>query len=141
MLPLRYAQRWRIVSLILLLLVLAATLMPADWFWPSQREFVAWFIHVDKWLHGLTFVFLAVWFAGQYRSRSYWRIGIGLIFFGMLIEACQRFVTYRSADWFDIAADAAGITVGLAVATAGLGGWSLRVEGWLAKNRVGVGLD
>jgi hypothetical protein len=135
MLPLRFAARWRVASIILLVLVLIGTLMPAVWFWPDRRGFVDWFVHVDKWLHGITFVLLAVWFAGQYRRKSYWRIGIGLLFFGVLIEACQRLVTYRSADWLDIAADAAGITVGLAVAMAGLGGWSLWVENRLARNR------
>ena len=119
--------------MVLLLLVAASMLMPVMWFWPDRREFVSWFVGVDKWLHAGTFVVLAVWFAGQYRRRSYWRIGIGLIFFGGFIEACQRLVTYRSADWFDIVANTAGIVIGLLVATAGLGGWSLRVERWLAE--------
>jgi VanZ family protein len=135
MLPLRFAARWRVASIILLVLVLISTLMPAVWFWPDKEGFVHWFVHVDKWLHGITFVVLAVWFAGQYRRESYWRIGFGLLFFGVLIEACQRLVTYRSADWLDVAADAAGITVGLAVAMAGLGGWSLWVESRLGRIR------
>lgn len=141
MLPLRHATRWRTASIILLILVLASTLMPAVWFWPERREFVAWFVHVDKWLHGITFVFLAIWFAGQYRPRSYWRIGIGLIFFGVLIEACQRLVTYRSADGLDIVADIAGITVGLVVATAGLGGWSLWFENRFASKKAEATVD
>lgn len=141
MLPLRYAHRWRAAGLFLLILVLFATLMPAVWLWPDRREYVAWFVNVDKWLHGITFVILAVWFAGQYRPRSYWRIGIGLTLFGMLIEMCQRLVSYRSAEWFDVAADAAGIVVGLAVAMAGLGGWSLWVEKWLLKRKAGAAVD
>jgi len=141
MLPLRYARNWRMASAFLLLFVLAMTLMPAVWFWPDRQIFVAWFIDVDKWLHAVTFVFLALWFAGQYRARSYWRIGVGLILFGMLIEGCQRLVTYRSSDWFDIAADAAGIIVGLTIAMAGIGGWSLRVEAWYTRRRAGAGID
>lgn len=141
MLPLRYARNWRVASAFLLLFVLAMTLMPAVWFWPDRHIFVAWFIDVDKWLHAVTFLFLAIWFAGQYRVRSYWRIGIGLILFGMLIEGCQRLVTYRSSDWFDIAADAAGIIVGLTIAMAGIGGWSLRVEAWYTRRRAGAGID
>lgn len=141
MLPLRYTRHWRVASIVLLILVLAATMMPVVWIWPDRREFVAWFIDADKWLHGITFVFLAIWFAGQYRRRSYWRIGIGLLFFGVLIEACQRLVTYRSSEWFDIAADAAGITIGLAVAMAGPGGWSLWLENRLAGQPVEADVD
>ena len=81
MLPLRYSASWRVASIILLVLVLISTLMPAVWFWPDRSGLINWFVHVDKWLHGITFVFLAVWFAGQYRRKSYWRIGIGLLFF------------------------------------------------------------
>lgn len=132
MLPLRYARRWRTASIVLLVLVLAATLMPAIWFWPQKVGVVSWFVHADKWLHGLTFVLLAVWFAGQYQRRTYWLIGLGLIAFGAAIEVCQRMLSYRSAEVMDMAANGAGIVVGLGIALAGLGGWSLRVENWLA---------
>ena len=133
MLPLQYARRWRAASLMLLLLVLAATLMPAVWFFSDRQSFITWFVGVDKWLHAMTFVVLAIWFSGQYRPGAYWRIGIGLLLFGVLIEICQRMVTYRSAELFDLVADAGGIVVGLAIAAVGLGGWSLRVEEWFAQ--------
>jgi glycopeptide antibiotics resistance protein len=136
MLPLRYSRRWRAAGMMLLLLVLAATMMPAVWFWSDMDGFMTWFVDVDKWLHGITFVILALWFAGQYRPESYWRIGIGLILFGAIIEGCQRLVTYRSADSFDILADTIGIIVGLSIAAAGVGGWSLRFENWYLRRRV-----
>ena len=110
--------------------------MPAFWIFPDRKDFVSWFVHVDKWLHGIAFAVLAVWFAGQYQRRSYWRIALGLLAFGVLIEACQRMVTYRSAEWFDIVADAAGIAVGLCIALAGLGGWSLWFENRLDGGKV-----
>ena len=141
MLPLRYVGRWRAASLMILLFVLAATMMPAVWFWSDRHTVLAWFMDKDKWLHGITFAILALWFAGQYRPRSYWRIGIGLILFGFLIEGCQRLVTYRSADWFDILADTAGIVVGLSVAAAGLGGWSLRIEERYWRRAVDADVD
>ena len=141
MLPLRYARRWQAASIMLLLIVLAATLLPAAWFWSDKGTFLRWFVDVDKWLHAITFVLLAIWFAGQYRPRSYWRIGIGLILFGFLIEGCQRLVTYRSADWFDIVADTAGIMVGLSIAVAGIGGWSLRFEGWHMRRQASSNVD
>ena len=135
MLPLRFARRWQLASIAILILVLASTLMPAVWMFDSRREFATWFFDVDKWLHGITFVVLAVWFAGQYRFSSYWRIALGLILFGLVIEGCQRMVTYRSAEWFDIAADSAGIALGLCIALAGLGGWSLRIENWYTSRQ------
>ena len=138
MLPLRFARRWQIASVVILVLVLLSTLMPAVWFFSSRREFATWFFDVDKWLHGITFVFLAIWFAGQYKPASYWRIVVGLIVFGLIIEACQRLVTYRSAEWFDVAADLAGIILGLGIALAGLGGWSLRLEHWYANRVAGA---
>jgi len=141
MLALRYAGRWRAAGLMLLILVLAATLMPAVWFMSDSREFISWFTNIDKWLHGITFLFLAIWFSGQYERRSYWRIAVGLFLFGVLIEACQRMVSYRSAEWYDLAADVAGTVVGLVIATAGVGGWSLRVERWFALRKPGTNVD
>lgn len=128
MLSLRYAPWWRTASILLLILVLAAAVMPAVWLWPDRDTLFIWFEGIDKWVHAIVFAFLALWFAGQYRPRSYWRIGLGLLMFGLLIELCQRMLTYRSDEWFDVAADVAGIIVGLSLAAAGLGGWSQRVE-------------
>lgn len=135
MLPLRYAPRWRIASLVFLLAVLGAALSPAVWFWPDRVRLVSWMASFDKWAHMLTFIVLALWFAGQYRPRSYWRIAIGLLAFGVLIELCQRTVSYRTADWVDVAADAVGIIVGLVIAILGIGGWSLRFESWILQRQ------
>jgi VanZ family protein len=125
MLPLRYARRWQTAGILILISVLAATLSP------TLPDFQQSKILNDKWLHGLTFVFLTVWFSGQYARRSYWRLGLGMLAFGGLIEVCQRMLTYRSAETMDLLADTIGIVAGLAVALAGAGGWSLRLENWL----------
>ena len=130
MLELRYARSWRAASLTLLVLVLAATLMPAVWFWSDRVELARWFGGIDKWAHFFAFLFLAVWFGGLYTRRNYWRVAVGLLAFGVFIELCQRGVGYRSAEWLDVAADAVGIAAGLAASWLGLGGWSLRFEAW-----------
>jgi VanZ family protein len=133
MLPLRHAARWQMASLFLLLIVLAATLMPAVWFWDDRFKALSWFESIDKWFHGITFLALSIWFTGLYTKSAYWRIGLGLLAFGLVIEACQRMVTYRTADWMDVGADAAGIILGLVIGAAGIGGWCLRAEELLAK--------
>jgi hypothetical protein len=134
MLPLHHVRRWQIASVFFLSLVLAAALMPAVWFWGDKVGGLLWFESVDKWLHGVTFLALSIWFIGLYTKSAYWRVGLGLLIFGMIIEACQRMVSYRTADLIDVGADAAGIILGLVIGAAGMGGWCLRVEERLAKH-------
>jgi hypothetical protein len=59
-----------------------------------------------------------------------------MLAFGGFIELCQRMLSYRSAESLDLLADAVGIAMGLAIAAAGAGGWSLRLETWLAERRL-----
>lgn len=141
MLPLRHTRFWRIADLTLLFLVFVFALMPAVWIWKDHPGRFSWLSGADKWLHALTFFVLLVWFSGQYRRPSYWRVAAGLMTFGILIEICQWLVGYRSADWLDIGANTAGIMVGLAVAIAGLGGWCLRLEDWYSARTTGIGID
>ena len=137
MLPLRYARQWQLGSVILLLLTLIAALMPAAvWFWSEGLPVVEWLKHVDKWAHGLTFVVLTLWFCGQYPQSSYWRVAVGLVAFGVLIELLQGLVSYRLAEWYDLGADAVGLVVGIGLAMAWLGGWCLRFEAWQAARAV-----
>ena len=135
MLPLRHARRWQLASVFILFLVLAATMMPAVWFWDDKDGAIRWFRHFDKWLHGMTFLALSLWFAGLYRKSAYWKVAFGLLAFGLVIEACQRMVSYRTADWLDVGADAAGIIAGLLIGLAGIGGWCLRIEEYFTKRR------
>ena len=135
MLPLRYRVGWRVVGVLVLLGVFAATVTPALGLWPQVN--IDTYFAIDKWLHALTFLFLSLWFAGQYARQAYWRIGLGLIVFGGVIEMIQRSLTYRTGDFADLAANLVGILIGLALALAGLGGWSLRVESWLTPESAG----
>ena len=132
MLPLQYARLWRVLSAVLLLLVLAAALAPSWWF-GTQDDALSWFPHADKWLHGLTFLALTVWFAGLAERRAWGRMAVALLLFGLLIEAAQLLIGYRVGDWIDLAADALGILLGVAIAAAGLGGWGLRLEDWYSR--------
>jgi VanZ family protein len=129
MLPLHHTRRWRLASVALLVTVTVAAMMPAIWIWRDLARMNL--SPLDKWLHFFTFLFLAIWFAGQYHKRSYWRIALGLFAFGILIEVCQRMVSYRTSDLMDLAADTIGIVAGLGIAVIGVGGWSLRFEQWL----------
>ena len=115
-------------------MVLAGAPLPADWFWSTGSD--STFFITDTWVHGVTFAGLAIWFSGQYARRSYWRLIMGLVAFGLLIEMMQRMVSYRTAEWMDLQADLLGLAIGMAIALAGAGGWCLRFEEWL-QNRHG----
>ena len=132
MLPLQHRAFWRSLSLGVLVVVLVGALSPAVWF-GNKADALSLFKNADKWVHGTTFFVLALWFSGLVERRRYWLVGAGLIAFGALLEFFQLYVRYRMADHFDIAANTAGILIGLAVATAGLGGWGLRAEDWYAR--------
>jgi VanZ family protein len=131
MLPLRHEKRWRLAGIVLLLTVLVGTIMPTLWVASASQVLLE-----DKWLHLITFLLLSVWFTGQYARHAYWRLVLGLTVFGVLIELGQSMIPYRSAEWTDLFADLGGIGIGLLIALAGLGGWSLRFEQWLEKSRV-----
>lgn len=141
MLTLRHAHRWRVASLLILFIVLSAALMPAVWFWGDKVKVLSWFESVDKWLHGITFLILSLWFAGLYATKSYWRIALGLLVFGFFIEVCQFKISYRTSDWIDVAADAAGIMTGLAIGYGGAAEWCLRFEERLLRRRAGSSSD
>lgn len=134
MLPLRHEKRWRLAGIVLLVVVLVAAVMPALSLWQQYSTLPL----LDKWLHISTFLFLTLWFTGQYERRSYWRLALGLIAFGTLIEIGQSMLSYRTAEWMDLVADGVGIAAGLLVALAGVGGWSLRIEQWLAGESAGI---
>ena len=132
MLPLEYPVRWIIAGTILLSGVLAFALAPALLPWQGAQG-PSWLQLSDKWLHGITFAFLSVWYSGQLDKRSYWKIVFGLIVFGGIIEYLQSKLSYRTAEFGDFYADIGGIVAGLTLALAGVGGWSLRAENWMRK--------
>ncbi len=139
MLPLRYGFRWRVASVLLLLVVLAGALMPVVWLWPDRVSVRMWFDGIDKWAHGLTFAFLAIWFSGLYAKRAYWRIAVGLFLFGLVIEAVQRLVGYRTADHEDLIANSIGIVCGLVIGIVWAGGWGAAFERRFVGNESGGG--
>lgn len=129
MLELRYRPRWQAGGVMVLIVALAVSMLPEIPFWPDRPA--AAFEFSDKALHVLAFMFLAVWFSGQYSRRSYWRLALGLLAFGGLIEILQGMTNYRAAEWLDLYADGVGIALGLFIALVGAGGWSQRIEHWL----------
>lgn len=125
MLSLRYKQFWIIVSVVLLLGVMWGTLQTAfHGFMPKG---------LDKVKHFSTYLFLAVWFMGLLHRPRYWIAVLCLLGFGLSLEVAQWAMhAGRTGDPYDMAANTAGVLLGLLLALAFTGGWAQRVEAWLA---------
>jgi len=83
-------------------------LMPAPYL-PPLDIFNWW----DKAQHAIGFGTLAVLAVLAYPQLSKLRIGVLLMFLGVLIEVLQYFSGYRFGDWQDAVADGVGVFVGL----------------------------
>jgi VanZ family protein len=83
----------------------------------------------DKLTHFAAYFSLAFVFAGAVERARWLRIALGLLALGAGLEMAQgRLTTTRSAEWLDLAANAAGIAAGLLAARGVPGGWCRRVE-------------
>ncbi len=126
MLDLRYRPFWIAASVVLVLLVAWGSLQSA-----FGGEVPQGF---DKVEHFSTYMFLAVWFTGIFARPRWWTVVVALLALGASMEAGQYMMRAgRTADVYDMAANTAGVAVGLLLAALLTGGWAQRVESWLVR--------
>jgi VanZ family protein len=125
---LAHLRTWTVASAALIGAVLYLSLAPIE----SQAQMPANF---DKLEHALAYMLLAVWFAGLYARKDYWRIGLALAALGLVVEILQHVMALgRSGDPRDMVANITGICLGLALAVWRVGGWAVKLEAWLSRN-------
>ena len=108
--PLRHPKSWSMLWWLAVLIVLAVCLMPS----PDLPELPH---NGDKLEHALAFFLLAASAVQLYVRPRLRAVAIGLLLFGAAIEVAQGLLTVdRSADPFDLLADAVGIALGMATA-------------------------
>lgn len=123
MLPLRYPQVWLTVGWLLVIGVIVGSLLPA----PVIQQITPPLN--DKVEHFTAYFALMVWFAGLYPRAKHVRVAGALLFLGIVLDVLQGTATKtRTFDLLDIAADAVGIAVALALAFWLLEGWCQRLE-------------
>jgi VanZ family protein len=125
MIALRHRGAWVLASIALVLLVIWGSLQTS-----VQGPTIDGF---DKFEHLGTYAVLAVWFTGFFRRSRYWVVVLALLGLGLALEIAQ-FAMHagRVADPFDMAANAAGVALGVGVAACLTGGWVRKVEAWLS---------
>ena len=89
----------------------------------------------DKLGHAVTYGGLTVWFCGIYPRRMAPRVAVALFLVGVAVEGMQSLTESRSPEMADLAANAAGILIGLALSRAGLDKWCAMVESLLGADR------
>jgi VanZ family protein len=127
MLVLRHRVLWIAISVVMVLLVVWGSLEPASKYAPPDG--------FDKVEHFGSYMLLAVWFTGMVRRARYWTVVTALILLGIAMEAGQYLMHMgRTADPYDVAANAAGVALGTALALAVCGGWLVKVDAWLSRS-------
>jgi VanZ family protein len=122
-LPLRYPYVWLSVGWLLVIGVVVGSLLPG----PVIQEITPPLN--DKVEHFSAYFALMIWFGGLYPRAKHLRVAGALLLLGIALDILQGTATRtRSFELLDIAADAIGIAVALALAFWVLEGWCQRLE-------------
>ena len=120
MLSLRYPKVWLGLGALMLLAVITGSLVPA--------RMISGIHLSDKIEHSGSYLLLMAWFGGLYpRSSQVW-VGLGLVALGVLLDLLQGLTPTRTLDPTDMAANALGVLLGLALSLTILYAWCQRVE-------------
>jgi VanZ family protein len=106
--PLRLRAVWLAIAWLLVAAVIYLSVTPQPLEIPVDEG--------DKYGHLLAYGTLMLWFAQLYERSARWVAALGFIALGVALEYVQRSTGYRSFDVWDMAADAAGVLTGLALA-------------------------
>ncbi len=86
----------------------------------------------DKIGHVIAYAMLSAWFSLLVEQReSLWRILLGLIIYGLLLEFLQGLTSYRSGDLADALANSLGVITGLGFYFSPLRQILRKVDRWL----------
>lgn len=105
---LRLRSAWLTIAWLLIAAVIYLSLTPRPLEIPLDEG--------DKYGHLLAYGTLMLWFAQLYQRGERWAATLALIALGVALEYVQRSTGYRTFDVWDMAADAAGVLIGLALA-------------------------
>lgn len=118
---LKYGRFWLVFGWLAIVAALIVCLLPPQYVEVPNAN--------DKMEHALGYVLLTLWFCGIYPRSQYWKIAVGYLIFGAVIEMLQSWMHLgRNGDINDMVADAAGIAVGVLLGCTPLGRWPHWIE-------------
>jgi hypothetical protein len=107
---LRFPTLWLSVGILLITLVIVASLMP-------NPPHVAQFGGNDKLGHFAAYIAIMFWFGQIYtRNRTRWTMALAFVILGISLEYLQRLSGYRTFEYADMGANAAGVLSALLLA-------------------------
>lgn len=115
---------WRVLGWLLVLFVILVSLLPV----PQQMQETG---ISDKWAHTVAYFGLTFWFGQLYAGRALAVYALGFAVMGIVLELLQGFTGYRSLELLDMAANTAGVLLGLLLIWLGLTGVFRIVEAML----------
>ncbi len=125
MLALRYRPVWIAMSIVLLGIVIWGSL---------ETKVPILIVPSDKVEHFGTYLFLALWFTGLVHRPRYAWVVAGLLALGASMEVLQYLMhAGRTADINDMAANTAGVILGLLLGLLLTGGWAQKIEAWVHR--------
>ena len=111
---LRFRRSWVALGVLMVLFITVVCLLPPK----DVPKINLW----DKAEHAIAFGGLAFWFGSIMTRRNLLWVGIAVVAFGGFIELAQGALgDGRDAEWGDLAADAVGALLGLAMVVTPLG--------------------
>lgn len=123
---LRWHLRWLTAGWVMVVAVVLLSLTP-------NLAFKIGIAHLDKLEHALAYLVLMAWFGGLSGRRVHAWIALSLVVLGAVIEWAQGASGFRSADRWDLLADAVGIVLGWLLARHLTPLWFARAERMLAR--------
>jgi VanZ family protein len=126
--PLKLANLWWLAGWGMVLFVTVVCLEPPRYV-PD--------LHVsDKVEHASAYFGLTFWFGGLVGRTRYLILACWMLAFGAAIEVAQGLMGWgRTADIWDLAADAVGVAMALALVYIGFGSWMSWIERLLGLSR------
>jgi len=122
---LKFWKLWLKIGYGLVLLVVFLSLAPDP---PDLMEFDKG----DKVGHLIAYLTLMLWFANLYRERAE-RLSTAMAFLAMgtALELVQALIGYRTFQYADMAANAAGVFLGWSLAQTWLGFFLVKIDGMI----------